>query len=132
MKPVCTLFAAVSLLAQGAAVADSGRSLNEVRSQMNSGTWPGITLIEARPKAPAQAASAASAPVLRSAGQTAAAPPPQPAAQSAPRWRLGTLFEAPSGRPMNQATRLDSPSLGIPVPTASSRAASAATPSRAP
>jgi hypothetical protein len=41
--------------------------------------------------------------------------------------RLEALFGPPSGLPMSEATRLDSPSVGIVLPTSSAAAASAAT-----
>ena len=183
MKPLLTLLAAASLLASaGMAPAEPARSLNDARSQINSGTWPGITLIEAKPKAakaepPAGAASAAPAPApvaavpapaaaatagtAAKAADTAAASPdgqsqppaapatpvaaaPAPAAPAAPAAatpatapaavatspsvaeRLRAVLGPPSGVPMNQATRLDSPDRGIVLPTGTAAAASGA------
>ena len=223
MKPaIALLTAGIALAAHGLLLADtSGRSLTDVRKQINSGTWPGITLIEAAPKAkppaasasapaapaasaadaspapaaaaahastpatsaantsapatpaanpsapatpaagalapPAVAASPAAAPVApvaspspptpsKAAGISApaapiakvpaaepAAVPPAPAT-SAPSFgdRLrGWLGEPLSGQSMQEAKRLDSPSIGIPLPTAAAGAASApVTPAR--
>jgi len=182
MKRLPTLLAAATLLASaGLAPAEPARSLNDARSQINSGTWPGITLIEAKPKAakaepPAGAASAAPAPVAAvpapaaaatagtaaKAADTAAASPagqaqapaapsapavpvaatPAPAAPAAPAAatpatapaatspsvaeRLRAVLGPPSGVPMNQATRLDSPDRGIVLPTGAATAASGA------
>lgn len=181
MKPLPTLLAAAAMLAcVGLAPAEPARSLNDARSQINSGTWPGITLIEAKPKAakaepPAGAASAAPAPVAAvpapaaaatagtaaKAADTAAASPagqsqppaapatpvaaaPAPAAPAAPAAatpatapaavatspsvaeRLRAVLGPPSGVPMNQATRLDSPDRGIVLPTGTAAAASGA------
>jgi len=151
MKPALTLLAALVTLAVHATVlADSGRSLTDVRKEINSGTWSGTTLIEAKPKAAPQP-SPASAPASAGAG----APPSQPATaapvagNSAPQTMppppaatgttstakgLGALFgwgEPPTGQPMSAATRLDSPSIGIPLPTAAAASAAAAsTPGR--
>jgi len=57
MKPaIALLTAGIALTAHGVLLADTtGRSLTDVRKQINSGTWPGITLIEAGPKAQASA-----------------------------------------------------------------------------
>ncbi|MDZ7589953.1 MAG: hypothetical protein U5L05_04510 [Rubrivivax sp.] len=172
MKPLPSLLAAATLLASaGLAPAEPARSLNDARSQINSGTWPGITLIETKPKAapaepPAGAASAGAAalttvpapaaaatagtgakaadtatpsPASRAAAPVAA--PPAPAAPAAATSatapaaaanstsfaeRLRALVGPPSGVPMNQATRLDSPDLGIVLPTGTASAASGA------
>jgi 2-oxoglutarate dehydrogenase E2 component (dihydrolipoamide succinyltransferase) len=183
MKPLLTLLAAASLLASaGMAPAEPARSLNDARSQINSGTWPGITLIEAKPKAepPASAASAApvaavpvpaaaatagtaakatATPVTAGQAQAQAALPatvapvaavpapavpapaaPAPAAATTPAAtaaaptanspsvaeRLRAVLGPPSGVPMNQATRLDSPDQGIVLPTGTAAAASGA------
>jgi len=192
MKSLPTLLAAVALLASaGFALAEPARSLNDARSQINSGTWSGITLIEANPKAakaepPAGAASAAPAPVATAPAPAAAAtaataakaadtatpspagqaqPPAAKAATSAPvaaapapaapapaapapaaattpaatapaaaaaahspsvTERLRAVLGPPSGVPMNQATRLDSPDRGIVLPTGTPAAASGA------
>lgn len=188
MKPLPPLLAAAALLASaGPAPAEPARSLNDARSQINSGTWSGITLIEAKPNAakaepPAGAASAAPAPVAavpapaaaatagtdaRAAGTAtpspagparapaapvAAAPapaapapavpapavpiaPPAAATAAAPATaatsssfadRMRALLGPPSGVPMNQATRMDSPDLGIVLPTGTAAAASGA------
>ena len=187
MKPFPTLLAVATLLASaGMAQAEPARSLNDARSQINSGTWPGITLIEAKPKAakaepPAGAASAAPAPApvaavpapaaaatagtAAKAADTAAASPagqalapaapatpvaaapgptapaPAAAAPAAPTTpaatvpaatspsvaeRLRAVLGPPSGVPMNQASRLDSPDRGIVLPTGTAAAASGA------
>lgn len=91
----------LAVAGHGVALAQSGASLQERRLGVIKGTAPGITLVEA-PGA-ASAASAASA----AKGQAAA---PKPAASS------------PS---IGAARRLDSPALGITLPTA--RPASAGT-----
>lgn len=186
MKSIPALLAAATLLASaGMAPAEPARSLNDARSQINSGTWPGITLIEAKPKAaqaepPASAASAApvaavpvpaaaatagtaakatATPVTAGQAQAQAALPatvapvaavPAPAvpAPAAPAQaaattpaataaaptanspsvaeRMRAVLGPPSGVPMNQATRLDSPDQGIVLPTGTAAAASGA------
>lgn len=125
MKPLPTLLAAAALLASaGVAVAEPARSLHDARTQINSGTWPGITLIEAKPKAakarpPAGAASAAPEPATTAAPEAARATIAPTPATSPPTVaeRLRALLGPASGVPMNQAARLDSPDLGIVLPT---------------
>ncbi len=126
-----TLASLLALAAHGSALADGGSpSLGRVRSQMNAGTWGGIVLIEARPKAAATAASsaAASAPTLNAAAPV----PPSPAAAGAAGpsvfERMRALLggnEPLSGQRLNDAKHLDSPSQGIALPTASAGAGTA-------
>lgn len=101
MKMLVTTLAACALLT---AHAEPGRSLNQVRSEINNGTWAGTTIYKSKPKAetPEAAASAASG-----------------AAASKRSGGLFGLGEPPSGKPMKDATRLDSPTQGIALPTAS-------------
>jgi len=199
MKPaIALLTAGIALAAHGVLLADTtGRSLTDVRKQINSGTWPGITLIEAGPKAQAPAAGASapvapaaspppapvspaanvstpvtpaattSAPTTTNAPATAApaaaalapaAPPASPstpiapvagplpstaapapvspapatgAPSSTPSFgdRLRGLLGEPTGQSMQEAKRLDSPSIGIVLPTAGA-ASAPATPAR--
>jgi hypothetical protein len=158
MKPFPSLLAAATLLASaGLAPAEPARSLNDARSQINSGTWPGITLIEARPKAapaeppagavPVVTAPAPAAPVAAAPGPAAPAPaaaaPAAPTTPAAPATataaspaatatspsvaeRLRAVLGPPSGVPMNQAARLDSPDRGIVLPTGPAATASGA------
>jgi hypothetical protein len=143
MKPSILLVAAsLALIAQGTARADSGKTLNQVRSEMNSGTWRGVVLYESGPAAaapaasgPAAAAAQPGAAAARSGAPTPAAGVPAAAASSAARNSplpgesiasyLGRVAP-PSGVPLNSAKRLDLPSQGIELSTASSRAADAA------
>lgn len=98
MKPTPLLAACGLLLAvHGAAPAQSGASLQERRLGIIKGTAPGITLVEAP-----RAASAASP-----------AAPTAPAAKPA----------APV--PLSAARRLDSPALGITLPSAGPAASKA-------
>ena len=153
MKPALTLLAAlVTLAVHATALADSGRSLTDVRKEINSGTWSGTTLIEAKPKpkaepqpspAPGPASASAGAPPTQpattapavgdSAPQSTTSPPAATGTTSTAKG-LGVLFgwgEPPTGQPMSAATRLDSPSIGIPLPTAAAASAAAAsTPGR--
>ncbi len=98
MRPTPLLAACGLLLAvHGAAPAQSGASLQERRLGIIKGTAPGITLVEAP-----RAASAASP-----------AAPAAPAAKPA----------APV--PLSAARRLDSPALGITLPSAGPAASKA-------
>ncbi len=141
MKPAAVFLFALSALALHAgAAAQAGRSLGDVRNEMNKGTWEGITLIGKRPRtgaAPASAASAvvsgaaagASAPGGAGAGAVAApgaravvaAPggpaPEAPPAAERPRSWLG-WGEPPSGQPLQAGKRMDAPQGGIALPTA--------------
>jgi hypothetical protein len=112
MKPAFPLFAASAMLAaHGLAMADSGRSLSQVRSEMNSGTWAGITLYKSPPKAEPAAAASAPAGKASSAGE-----------------RVGSFLgwgEPLSQQPLSTAKRQDSPSYGTPIPTAATAAGAA-------
>jgi hypothetical protein len=138
MKPAITLAllaTGLALAAHGFALADPGPSLNQVRSEINSGTWPGITIFKAQPKAEPPPATA-SAPGGSGAkaqsiepGKGAAAPARDTPSVAA---RLGAQigWGGPLSRqPLNAAKRLDSPSLGIALPTASPGATAASAPS---
>lgn len=203
MKPALTLLAATAALAlQACAPTKPGGSLTDVRREMNTGTWSGTTLIEAKPQAAPQpaptpapaAAPASAAAVTRPAPlPVPVAPTPAPAAKQTPTTTtkpaatstpaaaaavtapaavpakpaategaarpttssepssseqapadpgtttsgkglsLGTLFgwgQPPTGRPMNEAKRLDSPSIGILLPIAGSASAAASGPAQ--
>jgi hypothetical protein len=115
MKPaILTLLAAgAALAAHSLVLADSGRSLNQVRTEMNNGTWAGISIWDSRPKAapPAAAASGSAAAAAQGASAPVGAGP-----------RVGGLLgwgAPPSGQPLSSAKHLDSPTLGIELPTAS-------------
>lgn len=94
------------------ALAQSGGSLNDARNAINKGTSPGIVIIGAKRRAPEASAAAASA----------SAPTQTPAAAATPlAERVGAalkLGDPPSGLPLSAARRLDSPSLGIAIPSA--------------
>lgn len=90
--PRVAVLAALALSACSHAPGEPQRSLNESRLDILKGSAPGITVIPA--------ATAASAP------------------QSGTRSAMSGLIAPPSGRPLREATRLDSPSYGIPLPTA--------------
>jgi hypothetical protein len=125
--PAAPLLAAGLVLA-AAAPAHAGPSLNEVRQQMNSGTWSGITIWEQKPKAPA-AAAAPAAPASAAAGGSAqaaakgTAAPATTAAAAGPTLadRVGdaflSRFDPPTGRSMAETTRNVGASDGIELPT---------------
>lgn len=101
MKPTPLLAACGLLLAvHGAAPAQSGASLQERRLGIIKGTAPGITLVEAPRAASAASPAAPTAP---------AAPAAKPAAPV----------------PLSAARRLDSPALGITLPSAGPAASKA-------
>jgi len=133
MKTALTFLvvASTALALQGAASAQSLGSLNDARKAVRDGTTPGITIIPARKSAepaPAQASAPAAAgaktvaaPVA--AGASSAAPAAAAPAKSSVTERTGEILRSlppPSGTPINAARRLDSPQLGIPIPTGAS------------
>jgi len=124
MKTAILILAAGSALAvhTTAVQADPGSSLQERRLAILNGTAPGIVIIRSTAKVPAAAASAASA--GGGAGQ-AAGPAGHATARGADAAPL-FLAEPPSGKPLNDARRLDSPTQGIALPVASSAASQAA------
>ena len=142
MKPVIALIAASLVAAHGLVWAEGARSLNDARSQINTGTWPGITIFDfkKKPEPPAAAASgagakpsgpAASVPTVAPAtSKGASAPASSNALQSAVERVSARITnpEPPSNQPMNAAKRLDSPELGIPLPTAATFAKPASAP----
>jgi len=142
MKTAFLILAAASTLATYPLVrAQSSGSLYDSRLGVIKGTSPGIVIFDSKrspqppaaaaSSAPAAAASSASAaaggasqPAARKADTPVAAAPTAPLAE-----RAGALLRAwgdpPSGQPLNAAKRLDSPTQGITLPSAS-RAASQA------
>jgi hypothetical protein len=106
-----TLIAAL-LLAAPLAVSAQG-SLADKRLAITKGTAPGKVLIEA----PSPAA-AASAPAPAGAASGATRPPPARAG-------LFSRLPPPSGRPLNDARRLDAPDQGIVVKSAPAAASAA-------
>jgi hypothetical protein len=117
LSHILLVAAGAALAVHGSAQADSGRSLGQVRSEMNSGTWSGITIYQSPPKATPAAAGASAG-----AAASASAPTGGTATSTAARSGGGGLFgwgEPPSGQPLNTTKRLDSPSLGIELPVAS-------------
>ena len=130
MKTTHALFVACLVVAPHALVHAEG-SLIESRQAIIKGTAPGIVIWDGgrSPQAPAATASSAAATGATGAGtpkpgQKAEAP--AAAASSVPLVnRLGGLFKwgaPPSGQPLSSARRLDSPTLGIPLPTQASAA----------
>jgi hypothetical protein len=122
--------AALALAACAAASAQSLGSLNDARAAVRNGTTPGITIIPARKSAePAAApasvpaatgATSAAAPSARAASAAApAAVPPKPSVGQRTSEILRSL-PPPSGTPITSAKRLDSPTLGIPIPSGAS------------
>ncbi len=119
MKTTLLILAAAGAMAPHAASqAQSSGSLNDARSAIAKGTAPGIVIIGAKRRAPeaSTAASAASA-----AAPTSATAPPAPTAAATPlAERIGAAIkwgDPPSGQPLNAARRLDSPNLGIALPS---------------
>jgi len=108
--------------------AESGRSLGETRLEIIRGTSPGITLIPARSRAqPPVASASAPATAASVAGATvpAAKAPVQAGGTPSVLGPMGDWLrwgDAPSGMPMHEAKRLDSPSVGIELPTAAKNA----------
>jgi hypothetical protein len=124
------LVAALALAACSVASAQSLGSLNDARAAVRNGTTPGITIIPARKSAePAPVAASASAAAgaktaaaPAGAAASSAAPAAAPAKSSVPE-RTSEILRSlppPSGTPINSARRLDSPQLGIPIPTGAS------------
>ncbi len=141
MKPATVfLIVIVAGALNGAAVAQSGRSLGQVRNEMNNGTWEGITLIGKRSK-PAQAAASAatvsaSAPAAEAGKAAPGAAPSGAAAAAVPKASSPAVAERAvgwlgwgeplSGQPLNASKRLDAPQGGIPLPTAPAGSSAAA------
>lgn len=129
MKTAAVLAAAAFVLTvHDPAQAESGRSLGETRLEIIRGTSPGITLIPARTRAQPPAASASSPSAAASMAGTpvpAATAPVQAGGTPSALGPLGAWLrwgDAPSGTPMRDAKRLDSPSVGIELPTAATNA----------
>jgi len=116
-------------------------NLNDARNAVRKGTTEGIVLIPAR-KAPdaaptptptaAAASSAASAATGRSPSAVPAAAGAAPAAAK-PSFMSGLLdnirlTNPPSGQPLQAAKRDESPSRGIPIPSAASASRPASAP----
>lgn len=120
MKTAFLVLAAGAVFAAHMSVRAQG-SLYDSRQGVIKGTSPGIVVIPARtPQAPAAAASSASAAGAATqatgakAGASAATAGSAPTAQSA-----GAPFkwgDPPTGQPLNEARKLDSPTVGIPIP----------------
>lgn len=94
--PAALALATLVLAACGHAPGEPRRSLNDSRLDIIKGSAPGVTVIPAP--------AAASAAVAQDARGGPATP--------------GWVAPPPSGRPLRDATRLDSPSYGISLPTA--------------
>jgi len=90
----------LALAACTTAGSERGRPLTDVRNDLNQGRWDGLELIAApRPASAPSTATAASA-----------------AAPASPISRL----PPPTGKPLREATRLEDPALGIPLPGSAS------------
>lgn len=133
MKTAILILAAGSALAAHTTTvrAEPGSSLQERRLAILNGTAPGIVIIgggrqskaAAAADAAASAGGAAAPAAVREGGLAArAAETPGPAQPAAP----PPWAEPPSGKPLNDARRLDSPTQGISLPVASSAASQAA------
>ena len=116
------LVAAATFVAHISVWAQASGSLYDSRQGVIKGTSPGIVVIPARnsPTAASAAAPSASAagPATQPAGPKASAP--APASASAPKAESAAAplkwGEPPSGQPLSAARRLDSPTVGIPIP----------------
>ncbi len=100
--------------------AQASGSLYDSRQGVIKGTSPGIVIIPARnPQAPAAAASSASAAAAATPASGTKASPPA-AAGSAPAAPGAaapfTWGEPPTGQPLSTARKLESPTIGIPIP----------------
>ena len=121
MKTQLLILAAAATLATPAlAQAQSGGSLNDARSAITKGTAPGIVIIGTKRRPPE--ASAASTAAAAAAPAAAAATPLAERVGAAVKWG-----DPPSGQPLNAARRLDSPTLGIALPSARPAASQPAT-----
>lgn len=120
MKTAIFILAAGSALASHTATvqADPGSSLQERRLAILNGTAPGIVIIRSASKAKVPAAAASAASAGGGSGQ-AAGPAGDATARGADAAPL-FLAEPPSGKALNDARRLDSPTLGIALPVARS------------
>jgi hypothetical protein len=129
MKTCNVILVAALAMASGPLVHAEG-SLAERRQALINGNPPGIVIWDggrsakdAPATAPAPAAAGTAGGTERSGAQASAA---APAAGAKPLTeRLGGLFNwapPPSGRPLNAARRLESPTQGIAVPTQASAA----------
>jgi len=121
MKTTLLILAAAGAMAPHAASqAQSSGSLNDARSAIAKGTAPGIVIIGAKRRAP-EASTAASAASASAAAPASATAPPAPTAAATPlAERIGAAIkwgDPPSGQPLNAARRLDSPNLGIALPS---------------
>ena len=115
----------VSGCAQTNAGADRPTSLYEQRLAVTKGTATGIVIFggksDATPAAPA--AAGGSTPTPGAAATTTAATPAAATPSATGSGSVSKLFSTlppPSGIPLNTLKRLDSPTLGIPFPTAQS------------
>jgi hypothetical protein len=126
--------AAYFLLAVGATLAvpmpvraQSGGSLYDSRQGVIKGTSPGIVIIPTRnPQTPAATASSASAAAAATPASGPKASAPAAAAGSAPAAQSGgSPFKwgaPPTGQPLSTARKLESPTVGIPIPVGGSAA----------
>ncbi len=117
----------LALLAAACATAHAQGSLAERRLAITKGTAPGKVLIEAPEAASAPVVSAASAaartPSTAGATTTAAATAGTSAAPA--RSGLFSKLPPPSGRPLAETRRFDTPALGIVVKPAAAASAPA-------
>ena len=114
------LAAAATLATHALSQAPSGGSLNDARSAITKGTAPGIVIIGAK-RRPPEASAAASAASAGAAAPAPSAAAPVAAAATPLAERVGAAIkwgDPPSGQPLNAARRLDSPTLGIALPSA--------------
>jgi len=126
---------ALLILAAGAAFAahlsiraQTGGSLYDSRQGVIKGTSPGIVVIPARN---AQTAASAAAPSASAAGPATQATGPKAGASTAAAGSAPTAQSAgapfrwgdpPTGQPLSEARKLDSPTVGIPIPVGGSAA----------
>ena len=130
MKTSLLVLAATATLAMHVpAQAQSGGSLNDARSAINKGTAPGIVIIGAKRRAPEPSAAASEASAAATPAATGVSPGARngdaaaaPSVATPLAERIGAALkwgDPPSGQPLNAARRLDSPALGIPLPSVS-------------
>jgi pilus assembly protein FimV len=124
MKTAFFVLAAGALFAAHMSVRAQG-SLYDSRQGIVKGTSPGIVIIPARNPQASAAAAASAASSASAAGAATQATGPKAAASaaaagSAPTAQNGsapfTWGAPPSGQPLSEARKLDSPTLGIPIP----------------
>lgn len=118
---LCTLALPCLSLAADPVLAQTAGRLNQIRSEMNSGRWEGVSIVRLAPKAdvPASAASTAAGPGEWGTPALGAAKAASGAvASTAKSATASPAARDPAGsHSLSSRKRLEDPDLGIPLPT---------------